>query len=230
MSAQRNSKLQYILIELGHHFPYTIFGVSMGLMLMGVLTFLAILMQAEDQLSVASREFFHVAHASHILFSAVATTAIFWKHEKKIMKALFVGSLGSVGLCALSDSVFPAIGGRILGIEIPIHICIYEHPTMILPFAIFGVLAGFLIPGAIEKSTQYSHSMHVLFSSLSAILYLLAFGVEEWIHSLGPIFMITVFSVMIPCCLGGIVFPLFCAHRGCSHGEYTVCEHDQKIS
>ncbi len=30
-------------------------------------------------------ELFYITHASHILFSAVATTAMFWKHEKKIL-------------------------------------------------------------------------------------------------------------------------------------------------
>lgn len=216
-AAGQESKLQYILVELGHHLPYTIFGVTMGLMLMGVLTFFASLMRAENLLAPAAGEFFHITHASHILFSAVATTAMFWKHEKRIWKAIVVGSLGSIGICALSDSVFPTIGGTILGVHMQLHICVLEHPGIILPFAAVGVLAGFLIPGAIEKSTQYSHSVHVLFSSISAILYMIGFGLQEWIHLLGGVFMVTVMAVMVPCCMSGIVFPLMCAHRGCSH-------------
>ncbi len=215
----KDSKLQYIVTELGHHLPYTIFGVSMGLMLMGIFTFLAILMRSEDLLSSASLEMFHVSHSSHVLFSAVATTAMFWKHERTVLKALVVGFLGSIGICALSDSIFPSIGGRFLGVQMPIHICVVQHPEMILPFAGVGVLAGFLIPGAIEKSTEYSHSVHVLFSSLSCILYLIGFGLQEWIHSLGSVFLISVISVMIPCCLSGIAFPLACARHHCKHGE-----------
>ena len=75
----QDSKLKYILVELGAHLPYTIFGVTMGLMLMGILTFFATLMHSEHLLAGAASEFFHVTHASHILFSAVATTAMFWK-------------------------------------------------------------------------------------------------------------------------------------------------------
>ncbi len=223
------SKVDYILVELGHHLPYTIFGVSMGLMLVSILSFFVTVMQAEKYLPHAAFELFHTSHASHILFSAVTTTAMFWKHEKRILKAVIIGTAGSIGICALSDSVFPSIGGKLFGLHMPLHICIIEHPNIVLPFAIFGVIAGFLIPGSIEKSTQYSHSIHVLFSSISAILYLLSFGLEDWIHSLGGIFIIAVVSVMIPCCLSGIVFPLFCVHRGCAHGDALKCEHESEV-
>ncbi len=214
----KDSKLNYILLELGHHLPYTIFGVTMGLMLMGIFTFFAILMRAEDSLADAAREFFHVSHASHILLSAVTTTAMFWKHEKRFLKAVFVGFCGSLVVCGLSDAVFPYLGGRfLLHGDMAVHICLIEHPGIVVPFAMMGVITGFLIPGAIEKSTEYSHSGHVLFSSLSAILYLTAFGVQDWIHSLGIVLIIVVFAVMVPCCASGIAFPLFCAHRGCTH-------------
>ena len=210
-------KLTYIAVELGHHLPYTIFGVTMGLMLLGILNFLATLMRSEHLMAPAAAEMFHVTHASHILFSAMATTAMFWKHEKRILKAMMVGSLGSIVVCALSDSVFPTIGGKLLGIKMSMHICIIEHPGLILPFATAGVLAGFLVPSVIEKSTQYSHSAHVLFSSVSCILYLIGFGMGEWVHQLGIVFILTVISVMLPCCMSGIVFPLVCVHRDCSH-------------
>ena len=213
----RENKFEYILVELGHHLPYTIFGVTIGLMLMGILTFFSVLMRSEDLLPTASFELFHVSHASHILFSAVATTAMFWKHEKRRLKAFLVGSLGSIGICALSDSIFPTIGGTLLGMNMRMHICIIEHPFLIIPFAAVGVMGGFLIPGAIEKSTEYSHSVHVLLSSISAILYLISFGMTEWIHMLGGIFLVTVVSVMVPCCLSGIAFPLWCVHRDCEH-------------
>lgn len=213
------NKITYIAVELGHHLPYTIFGVSMGLVLMGILTFIATLMHSEHLLAPASTEMFHITHASHILFSAVATTAMFWKHEKRVLKALLVGFLGSIGICALSDSVFPTIGGNLLGVKMSMHICVIEHPDLILPFAIVGVTAGFVIPGAIEKSTQYSHSVHVLFSSASAILYLLGFGMQDWIHQLGGVFIIAVVAVMVPCCMSGIVFPLVCVHRNCTHPD-----------
>jgi hypothetical protein len=216
---KKDDKLKYILVELGHHLPYTIFGVCMGLILMGVLNFFAVLLKSEDLMAPASMEFFHISHASHVLFSAVATTAMFWKHEKRIFKALLVGSLGSIGVCSLSDTIFPTIGGSILGVHMKIHVCIFKEPWLIIPFAVVGILAGFIVPDVIEKSTQYSHSVHVLLGSLSSILYLLGFGMHEWVHMLGGVLIITVFSVMVPCCLSGIVFPLMCVHRDCHHPE-----------
>src|SRR3989338_2059701 len=214
----KKNKLEYILVELGHHLPYTIFGTTMGLMLMGILTFFVFLARSEEPLPQASREFFHVSHASHILFSSITTTAMFWKHEKRVLKAVAVGFLGSIGVCGLSDAIFPYLGGRfLLHGSMAIHICLIEHPDIIIPFAILGVIAGFIVPDVVEKSTEYSHSVHVLFSSVSAVLYLTAFGVADWIHSLGVILVIVVFAVMIPCCASGIVLPLWCTHRNCNH-------------
>lgn len=218
----KDDKLKYVMNELAQHLPYTIFGVSMGLMLMGILTFFAVLMRSEELLSPAAMEFFHVSHSSHILFSAVATTAMFWKHEKRVWKALLVGSIGSIGICSFSDTIFPTIGGNILGVTMKMHVCIIKEPSLIIPFAVVGVLAGFLVPDVVEKSTQYSHSVHVLLGSLSSILYLIGFGMHDWVHQLGGVLIISVFSVMLPCCLSGIVFPLMCTHRGCTHPKVVT--------
>jgi hypothetical protein len=184
---------------------------------MGFLTFLAVLFDVEARIPVASMELFHVSHASHILFSAVTMTALFWKHEKTIAKAMVVGLIGSIVIGTLSDALFPYVGARFLGVQMHLHVDIIEHPWIILPFAVVGVLGGFLFPQAIEKSTQYTHSMHIFISSAASILYLMSFGMTEWIHQLGAVLIITLLAVMIPCCLSDIVFPLCCAHRNCTH-------------
>jgi len=213
-----DSKLKQILIELVHHLPYSIFGVSVGIVFMGILTFLAILMQAEQLLPEASKELFHVFHASHVLLSAVATTAMFWKHDNhNVLKAVFIGLLGSITICGISDIFFPYIGGMILGQTMHAHICIIEEPGLIFPFAIMGVLAGLAVTKSFEKSTEYSHSAHVFVSSVASILYLLSYGVQDWIHALGSVFIITILAVMIPCCASDIAFPLACTHRNCKH-------------
>lgn len=211
------SKLKYIFLELIRHLPYSIFGISLGLIFMGILTFLAILLRAEDLIPRASEELFHVFHPSHILFSSVATTAMFWKHEKRLIKAIIVGFTGSVGICSLSDIVFPYFGGTLLGAQMHIHICIIETPGLVLPFAVTGVVAGLVANQSFERTFEYSHSMHVFLSSMASILYLLSFGIVDWIHLLGQVFVITIAAVMIPCCASDIVFPLACAHRNCDH-------------
>ena len=136
-------KLKTISIELIHHLPYSIFGVALGLIVMGILTFIAILLGSENRLPAASQELFHVFHPTHILFSAVATTAMFLKHEKRWLKAVIVGFFGSVTICGISDIFFPFFGGRILGQAMTAHVCILEHPGLIIPFAVGGSLPGF---------------------------------------------------------------------------------------
>ncbi|VAX35826.1 hypothetical protein MNBD_UNCLBAC01-340 [hydrothermal vent metagenome] len=217
--AKEKSKTQYIFTELLHHLPFSIFGVCLGIVFMGVLTFIATLAQANTGLfASASGELFHVFHTSHVLLSAVATTAMFWKHDdRNIFKACLIGFLGSLMICGISDIFFPYIGGLILGHEMNIHICLIKNPGTIFPFAIVGVLAGLAVTANFEKSTEYSHSAHVFVSSVASILYLISFGLGDWIHSIGGVFLITIFAVMIPCCASDIVFPLTCTHRDCKH-------------
>ena len=210
-------KLKQIGAELIRHLPYSIFGVALGLIVMGFLTFIAILLGSEGRLPVASQELFHVFHPTHILFSAVATTAMFLKHEKRWMKAVVVGFFGSIMICGISDIFFPFFGGKILGQPMTSHICIIEHPGLILPFAFGGILAGLFVGQSIEHSTEYSHSAHVFISSVSSILYLTAYGLEDWPHMVGGVFIITILAVMLPCCASDIAFPLYCVHRNCDH-------------
>ena len=210
---KKDNKAKLIAVELAHHLPYSIIGAIIALILMGILTFFAVLMKAENLLPKATRELFHILHPAHILFSSVATTAMFWKHEKKFVKAVLIGFFGSILICGISDIILPFWGGIILGVDMVMHVCIVENPLLILPFAIVGVLAGLLITQSVEHSTEYSHSAHVLISSLASISYLLAYGLQDWIHLVGGVFIVTVLAVMIPCCASDIAFPLYCVNR-----------------
>lgn len=212
-----NNKLKTIVIELTHHLPYSIFGVIVGIIAMGILTFFAVLLGKEEVLPLASEELFHVFHPAHILFSAVATTAMFVKHEKRPLKGAIIGFLGSISICGLSDVIFPYFGGMLLGQEMGFHLCLINEPQLVYPFAVVGVIAGLFVTNSFEKSTEYSHSAHVFISSAASILYLVSFGMVDWIHILGGVFLVTIFAVMIPCCASDIALPICCTHRGCHH-------------
>lgn len=214
---EKSNKWKYVLVELARHLPYSIFGVSVGIIVMGFLTFFSVLLQAEDRLPMASLKLFHVFHPAHVLVSAVATTAMFWKHEKSLIKAVLVGFIGSVTICGISDIFFPFVGGIILGADMQVHICLLKEPGLIFPFAIVGVIAGLMVTNTFEKSTEYSHSAHVFVSSVASILYLVGFGMSDWVSMVGGVFLVTVFAVMIPCCASDIVFPLACTHKHCNH-------------
>lgn len=199
----------HIWEELRHHLPFSILSVSTGLILVGILTVITEMLGIYE-ISPYSEELFHIFHPVHLLFSAIATTAMFWQHERKFLKTVIIGFVGSVGICGISDIIIPYISGFLLGVHMHLHICIVEHPHIIIPFVFLGILMGFLAPGTLEKQEGviFSHSLHVLVSAVASILYLVSFGVTDWIHRIGIILIYMVLAVVIPCCTSDIIFPL----------------------
>lgn len=202
-------KAGYILGELKHHLPFSIMSVSFGLVLAGLLHFAAQVAGIADP-SRYFGELFHLFHPMHILFSATATTAMFWQKERSFFKAVFIGTAGSIGICGISDIFIPYLSGVILQTDMHLHICVVEHPQIILPFLLLGLVMGLLVPGRVEKheGVILSHSLHVFVSAAASIMYLVSFGMVQWIHHVGAILIFMVLAVIIPCCLSDIVFPL----------------------
>ncbi len=198
---------RHVIGELREHLPYSIFSVAAGMIFLGILTSMAGILGGGN-ISEPSKELFHIFHPIHLLFSATATTAMFWRYDKRILKAALIGFVGAVGICGISDIFIPFIAGLLLGVKMHLHICMMEHPGMIMPFVITGVLAGFLISDKTRKSTMLSHAAHVLVSSMASIFYLTAFGLTEWLHVAGMVFVYMVLAVIIPCCTSDIIFPL----------------------
>ncbi|RLG14451.1 MAG: hypothetical protein DRN66_02050 [Candidatus Nanohalarchaeota archaeon] len=64
------------------------------------------------------------------------------------------------------------IAGTLLGVKMHMHICILQHPQIVLPLAV-GIFAGLIVPKN-TKSTILSHSAHVLVSSAASIFYLVS--------------------------------------------------------
>lgn len=213
------TKGRLIWEELKHHLPFSILSVVFGLILVGILNFFVEMMGVADPSSYFE-ELFHVFHPSHILFSAIATTAMFWQKEKRVFKAIVVGIVGSLGICGISDVFIPYLSGYLLGAHMHLHICIVQHPQLILPFLIVGVIIGFLAPGTLEKSdgVVFSHTLHVLISAAASIMYLVSFGVTDWVHRVGAVLIYMVLAVVIPCCTSDIIFPLACTGKiQCTH-------------
>ncbi len=199
--------LRHLREELLSHLPFSIFATVGGMTLVAILTFLGQPFYGE-RLPGAFRELFHIFHPVHMLFSATATTAMFWRYERRWLKALIVGLSGAIVVCGASDILIPYTSGLLLGVDMHLHVCIVEHPAMVLPFALVGVLAGFLASGHIVQATVFSHTVHVLISSSASLLYLVSFGLTGWIHHAGYVFVFVVLAVMLPCCFSDIVWPL----------------------
>ncbi len=227
-----------LLTELREHVPFSVLAVTIGLIVAGTLCifgdgFHQSAYESADHHMESSahpdehthevdqaphehgydnafaQRFFHLFHPAHMLFSAAATTAMFFRYERKWPKAIIIGLIGAIGVCGMSDIVMPHISLSILGMQTPWHICLIEHTDVVLPFAIIGSIIGLAAANAAAHSTLLSHSMHVLASTMASIFYMVGpLGMVGWIDMLGKVFLFVVLAVMVPCCLSDIVFPL----------------------
>jgi len=208
----------WILSELLAHLPFSIISAIVGIGLMAVLTMTN---KVHHLVNI-----FHLFHPTHLLLSATATTAMFWRlsHDRisswtsgrkifYIAYAVFVGFTGSVVICSLSDIILPYLCGNLFGEKMVWHFCLSEHSMLVLPFVFLGILIGFWSGVYVRYSTFLSHSGHVLVSTMATLLYLIAFGMSDWLGSMGIVLLITVFSVLIPCCLSDIVYPMLFVRR-----------------
>ena len=209
-------RLSVLAIELAHHLPYTIIS---SLVAMGVVWYFGVtrMRTSPDPGWVAEVQWsFHMLHPLHVALSAIATTAFFWRYERKLAKALVVGLLGTIIPCGLSDYIFPFIGGRLLGETVALHICLIEHPMLIVPFLLLGIVGGLVFEEHVAGSSVFSHGAHIFVSSLASLLYLVSFGFTGWmtdIHLVFPVFLVVVLAVWIPCCISDIIIPIGAAHE-----------------
>lgn len=223
--------------ELTSHLPFSMLSVTLGLVLAGLICFFtddAQLASAQRSIEAVTAHdhgdhghdhaggteadgstlgflvLFHLFHPAHMLFSGAATAAMFYRYERRVAKALIVGFSGAVLVCGISDIAMPSAALVFLGKNVHTHICVLEHPMLVLPFAATGVALGVLAAsGGVVHSTIFSHSLHVAVSTMASIFFMIgAFGRLEWINDLGVVFLCICLAVMIPCCLSDIVYPL----------------------
>ena len=156
----------------------------------------------------------------------MATAAMFCRYERSIGKAIVIGLIGAIGVCGISDIAMPHVSLLVLGVQTEWHVCVYEHPALVIPFAVVGVIVGVAASGGVIKSTIISHSLHVLASTMASIFYMVGpLGLTDWIEDLGKVFMFVVLAVMVPCCLSDIVFPLLMSKSGRSRYEEAPHVH-----
>src|SRR3989338_7454215 len=114
-------RLNFIVSEFAHHFPYTVVGSLIAMAGAGWVGTQHLHSGRAEELFTQSRAAFHLFHPLHICLSAIATTSLFWRHERHLVRALTVGALGTIVPCGLSDYIFPYLGGRLLGQTMKLH-------------------------------------------------------------------------------------------------------------
>ncbi len=195
-----------VIGELGHHLPYSVFGVLLALVLVGALDGLGHLGAERTE------ALFHLLHPAHLLLSATATTAMLALYGAGPTRSILWGLLGSGPVCTVSDILIPYVGGLAIGQDMKIHVCLVEEPVLILPFLALGVATGLVAPRFVDRTTRYSHAAHVFVSALASLLYLVSFGLGLTVGTVGPVLLLLVAAVMLPCCLSDIVIPVAVVH------------------
>lgn len=207
-----DAKLEYLGREIKVHLPFTVFFAILGMLVAAMFTQVnRAAGTSHESVESASKMLFHVFHPIHLLFSAIATTAMFWRYDRHLVQAVVVGFIGSVGVCGLSDVFMPYLAGSLLPIEhMHFHWCLIQHPMLVLPFVAIGIAGGIVSADTVSRSTVYSHSSHVAASSFASLFYLISYGVGNWMSEtlLPCVFVILVLCVMFPCCFSDVIFPL----------------------
>ncbi len=187
--------LRRIGTELARHAPFTAVGAVSGIVIMVIVIFTKIP-------SNISETVFYILHPTHVLFSAIATTAMYRQYSKgKLWAAILIGYTGSIGIATLSDSIIPYLGGESLRIGIEFHIPFIEEWWLVNPPAFLGIAIGYLWP-----KTKIPHAAHVFLSTWASLFYLTAFSVAQWLPLLPFVFLFLFLAVWLPCCFSDIVY------------------------
>ena len=185
-----------IIHELKEHVPFTATATLVAVIIA------AFLLIKENLISYAV-SLFYIFHPAHIFFSSIVSAAIFYNYKKNIFLALFSGVVISLIIGSLSDVIFPYLGSSLFKIPISFHLPTIENPLLILNIAFLGSITGVII-----RRTKFPHFAHVLISVFASLLYIFAYSTNFSILTIFLIFIITSISVVIPCCLSDIVFPI----------------------
>ena len=194
--------IKQIAKELKEHAPFTFFGALTGILIMITLIFGNFL----PELSPISQNVFYVLHPTHVFLSALVTTTIYMKYnKKKIWLAILIGYTGSIGIATMSDSIIPYLGEVLL--DLPnrgIHIGFIERPLLTNIPALLGISLGYW-----KGVTKFPHAGHVLISTWASLFHIIMAlsTTVSWIQFIG-IFIFLFIAVWLPCCTSDIVYPM----------------------
>ncbi len=209
-----------ISCELRRHAPFTALGALIGVAV-------AVFFVYGQVPRHVSHRLFSTFHPLHVLFSAIATTAVFRIHGKHSLWAtVLVGFFGAIAIGTLSDSLIPYLGELLIGVHdehmhAEAHIGFIELWWLVNPLAILGVIIGIL-----WSRPRLPHGAHVLLSTGASLFHVLM-GMQEGsvvrADTMALTLLFLFLAVWAPCCFSDIAFPmLFC--KECRNGQ--VCPHE----
>lgn len=203
------------LEELNNHFRFTVIAVLIAAAL--IVLFKEFLLNDKSQ--IQPEHFFEGFFISHLFFASLTPAALFSIYRKSFWIAVILSILTSSITCSLSDIVFPYLGGILLNYDMHFHLCIIEEPLLSWIFIIGGALIGYFLSHYIRKLSRFTHTAHILLSSLAAGIYLIAFGVEFFSLKTLLFIPILIVSVLVPCVMNDIGVPSFIVSLTAKPGE-----------
>ena len=191
--------LKEIIKELKHHAPFTFLGAASGIIVMLIF---------QNIPYKVSHNIFYTLHPLHVVLSAIATTSMYKLHtsgKSKLLYVILIGYIGSIGIATLSDSIIPYIGEFFLNLpHKEAHIGFIEKWWLINPLAFMAIAIAIFRP-----KTKFTHYGHVFLSTYASLFHItMATGGCLGCLSYIVILMFIFLSVLIPCCLSDIIFPL----------------------
>ena len=211
--------LKQIAGELKHHAPFTSVGAATGVIIMLIIVLCNIL----PRVVPISLDIFYTLHPLHVVLSALVTTAMYRKYANgKILPAVLVGYLGSLGIATLSDSLIPYLGEWLLALpHKEAHVGFIEKWWLVNPAALLGIVISLWKP-----ITEIPHSGHVLISTWASLFHvIMALGETVNWTLYFSIFLFLFLAVWIPCCLSDIVFPLLLVRKRLPPPEHITYNH-----
>lgn len=207
-----------VLGEIICHFPYAVFSVAFSLIILSFTSWISLGSIQVMQVKKGAHMLFHAFHFMHIVFAATGATLTFFRFSNNVVKGIIVSALTTTVFCTLSDSILPYIGGKILGVNMHLHLCFLTELQNVLPFLFIGLVNGYVLSRhhSLEQ-TRYSvssHFVHIFISSLASSFFLIANGLTDWYHSMGMVFLFLIIAVVVPCTLSDVVIPMSFAVTG----------------
>lgn len=197
--------------EIMSHMPYAILSVALSLIGAAFMSFFTY--GADPQmLHEGTHTLFHAFHFLHIVFAATGAMITFFRFSKDIVRGFIVCTISTVVFCILSDVLFPYISGVLLGADMDLHICFVSELTNVVPFLLVGLLNGWVLHknknGLQSYYSVWAHFMHILVSAFASLIYMIGNGFDEWYLYFGPIFILMIIAVVVPCTMSDLVVPI----------------------
>jgi hypothetical protein len=205
LTNDNESRKSIFLEELSNHIKFTILAVFIAAIL--IILSKRILFSSYSGSTAFSEDLFEGFFISHLFFASLTPAALFSIYKRNLWIGLLLSIATSSITCTLSDIIFPYLGGLVLNYDMKFHVCIYEEPVLAWSFIISGAIMGYIISQYVRKISIYTHSAHILISSLAAGLYLVSFGVGFLSVKALLFIPILIVSVLIPCVMNDIGVP-----------------------